>query len=193
MSRRAPCTKRGRLRRGAAALAGAMLAASTPAVAQEEPYLEYEVKAAFVYNLGKFVEWPPASFASADADFVFCVLAPNPFRGSLRSVVRDKRVRGRPTRLRSHLPLPLTETCHVLFVPAAADAIAASTIAAPRTPMSGAVLVIGESERFFELGGMVRLVVEEGGVRFDINAAAAESVGLRLSSQLLKLARRVER
>jgi hypothetical protein len=171
-----------------AALSAAALSPALAASADDEPYLEYEVKAAFVYNLGKFVEWPPQSFASTDSEFVFCVLAPNPFRGSLRSVLRDKKVRGRPTRLRSQVPMSLVEKCHVLFVPAAADAAAPRAIATA-TP----ILVIGESERFFELGGMVRLVVEEGGVRFDINAAAAEAAGLRLSSQLLKLARRVER
>ena len=54
-------------------------------------------------------------------------------------------------------------------------------------------LAIGESEDFITRGGMVRLLVEEGKVRFDVSTRAAETVGLKVSSQLLKLAREVER
>ena len=154
--------------------------------------LEYEVKAAFLYNFAKFVEWPATAFASADAPLVFCIVGANPFDGALERVISDRTAHGRKILVRD-----VTDAsgggCHLVFITEKENERVARLVHTAQSTAQAPVLTVGESETFADSDGMIRLVVEEGGVRFDINAAAAERAGLRFSSQLLKLARRVLR
>ena len=158
-----------------------------------EANLEYEVKAAFLYNFAKFVEWPSTAFATPEAPLVFCILGPNPFDGKLDRVVNDRTANGRRIEVREGVAVAQTSGCHLVFVPENQAETVARLVQAS-APVPGApVLTVGETDGFAEAGGMIQLVVDEGRVRFDINASAAEGEGLKLSSQLLKLARRVEK
>jgi hypothetical protein len=154
--------------------------------------LEYEVKAAFLYNFAKFVEWPDNAFAVADAPIVFCIVGTNPFDGGLERVISDRTAHGRRILVRENAD-PTPEACNLVFVPGAEDARVARVVQTAQAAQGAPVLTVGESQAFNDAGGMIRLVVEEGGVRFDINAAIAERAGLKFSSQLLKLARKVVR
>jgi len=155
--------------------------------------LEYEVKAAFLYNFAKFVEWPSTAFATPEAPLVFCIIGANPFEGRLERVVNDRTANGRRIVVRDDVATGQTGGCHLVFVPESEEGSMARLLhpvnAAPEAPM----LTVGEAEGFTEAGGMIELVVDEGRVRFDINAGMAERRGLKLSSQLLKLARHVEK
>jgi hypothetical protein len=154
--------------------------------------LEYEVKAAFLYNFAKFVEWPDEAFAAADAPFVFCIVGSNPFTDdSLTRVISDRTAHGRKISVRE-VREPAAG-CHLVFIAEAENERVARLLQTVQATQGPPILTVGESEAFAESNGMIRLVVEEGGVRFDINAAAAERGGLKFSSQLLKLARRVLR
>jgi hypothetical protein len=155
--------------------------------------LEYEVKAAFLYNFAKFVEWPSTAFVAPEAPLVFCIIGPNPFDGRLERVVNDRTANGRRIEVREEVAASQTSGCHLVFIPETEGGSVARLVHASASVPSTPVLTIGESEGFVEEGGMIQLVVDDGRVRFDINAAAAERQGLRLSSQLLKLARRVEK
>jgi hypothetical protein len=163
-------------------------------VGASQASLEYEVKAAFLYNFAKFVEWPDTAFDAADAPIVFCVMGNNPFDGRLERVVSDRTANGRRIEVRSVTSSGASSGCHLAFFDESqqVDVARIVQISAGRGP-GAPVLTVGESEHFAEVGGMIRLLVEEGRVRFDINAAIAERAGLKLSSQLLKLARRVEK
>jgi hypothetical protein len=173
------------------ALVATLLPASRAGAAQ--PSLEYEVKAAFLYNFAKFVEWPPQAFAAEDAPLVFCVLGENPFEDKLGRVVNDRTANGRRIAVQPMPPAAETQGCHLVFVAAAEDERVARLVQTLHSSEGAPVLTVGESDRFAGAGGMIRLVIDDGRVRFDINAAAAEQSGLKLSSQLLKLAREVER
>lgn len=167
---------------------------SQRSVGASQASLEYEVKAAFLYNFAKFVGWPDTAFDAADAPIVFCVMGRDPFDGRLERVVTDRTANGRRIEVRSMSAAASGSGCHLAFFNESqtvdvARIVQISAGAGPGAP----VLTVGESERFAESGGMIRLLVEEGRVRFDINAAIAERAGLKLSSQLLKLARRVEK
>jgi hypothetical protein len=154
--------------------------------------LEYEVKAAFLYNFAKFVEWPAQTFASASAPFVFCIVGSNPFDGALERVISDRTAHGRKIVVRE-VAEPTSGACHLVFISSSEDERVARLVHTAQAVQGAPVLTVGESAAFAESKGMIRLVVEEGGVRFDIDAAAAERAGLKFSSQLLKLARRVLR
>ncbi len=155
--------------------------------------LEYEIKAAFLYNFAKFVEWPPTAFDAADAPIVFCVVGHNPFNGSLARVVSDRTANGRRIEVRHLAADDNLSGCNLIFMAESEDEQVAQVLQKTRNENGRPVLTVGESKEFAEAGGMIRLLVDQGRIRFDINVVEAERAGLRLSSQLLKLARTVIR
>jgi hypothetical protein len=153
-----------------------------------ETSLEYQVKAAFLYNFAKFVGWSDGTFESDSDPFHLCVLGEDPFDGALHAVLKDRKAQGRALELRIGDEISDPRTCHVAFVPAGRDPDVAQILQDLR---GGGVLTVGESESFAEVGGIIRLYLEETKVRFDVNIGRADEEGLKVSSQLLKLARRV--
>lgn len=165
------------------ALACAVLAAAawTRASAQSvEVALEYRVKAAYLFNFTKFVEWPEEALRDG-TPLTICTVGGNPFGPALGETIRGEQVNGRPLAAR---PAPPVEGCHLLFVPRAVPP-AGHLAAASTRP----ILTVGESEDFLDRGGMVRFVLEDGRIRFEINHDAAARMHLRISSRLLRLAR----
>lgn len=165
------------------------LATAITAAAQSARAPEYEVKAAFLYNFAKFVQWPAHTFAGSTTPIRLCVLGSDPFGGALDTIVRGKTVEGRPI-VHSHVSSS-TEArgCHLLFISGSDSALHRQTLAALG---DSPVLTVGESDDFLELGGMINFVLEEDRVRFEINLRAAESHRLKLSSKLLAVARVVK-
>jgi YfiR/HmsC-like len=191
--------KRGRTRRQrrflvgrrflAPPLATCLLVALTlflcPAVAQSPPS-EYEVKAAFLLNFTRFVEWPADAFADANAPFTICILGADPFGNTMDRMVAGEAVNHRRLVVRRISDAPSPRTCQVLFVGSVeADLPKTLKQAGP------GVLTVGEGDRFIADGGMIRFVVENRRVHFDISRTAASAARLKLSSQLLKVARSV--
>lgn len=149
---------------------------------------EYRLKAGFLYNFAKFVEWPSDAFTRPDAPFSICVAGEDPFGELLDDTVRQRMVAGRTftvVRLRKHDD-PLG--CHLLFI-ADSDQRQASELR--ELVRSGTVLTVGESKGFAERGGVFGFVMEEDQVRLEINVREAERARLRISSRLLSLARLV--
>jgi hypothetical protein len=157
----------------------ALALASWVAAAADDVALEYRVKAAYLLNFTRFVEWPadPAD----TGPLTICIAGTNPFDDVLDETLRDEQVGARAIRSR---PARESERCHVLFIPngVSPDAYIKSTRAQP-------VLTVGESPDFLRRGGIVNFFIENGKVRFEIDAERAERAGLRISSRLLRLAR----
>jgi len=174
-----------RVRHGLAVLA-AWLALATASVgaAQPEAASEYELKAAFLYNFARFVEWPDAALP-AGARLTICVLGSDPFGPVLEETIADKQVAERGLVVRRLAPGEGPGGCHILFVSAAEEAAFARVVPA-LAPLR--VLTVGEAEDFAERGGMIQLVTRDRKIRFRINVDAADAAGLRISSQLLRLA-----
>jgi hypothetical protein len=171
------------------ALLAALLLAALPRVspAQEAASLEYGVKAAFLYNFTKFVEWPSSAFEER-GPLRLCVLGKDPFGKSLQSVVEGEQVQGRPITLVRIDSLDNPGSCHILFLSRTETERLPAVLAA----MQGApVLTVGEAPGLLEKGAGVNFVLEKGKVRFEINQAAVEGTGLKMSSKLLRLASRV--
>jgi hypothetical protein len=164
------------------ACAFAVAGAARGACAQTVP-LEYQVKAAYLFNFAKFVDWPAAL---SSGPLVICVAVPNPFGMVLEETVHGETISGRPI-VQKTIAAP-EPGCHVVFVPRGASASA--YIGASR---GIPVLIVGETPHFIADGGMINFVIDGGTVRFEINQDAASRAGLQISSRLLRLARPVDR
>ena len=160
-----------------ALLAAAVLVA--PLRAQPQVADEYRVKAAFLYNFFKYVEWPPS--APQDGPLWICVAGRNPFGSVLEETIAGETLNGRP--LATRVILEPEPGCHIVFVPDGA-ATSAYLRAAEGTP----TLTVGERPDFINSGGTIRFYIADGNIRFAVNPAAAERAGLRISSRLLQLA-----
>lgn len=172
-------------RRRLAIAAAAALVAACPAAPRAQRSLEYEVKAAFLFNFVQFVEWPGESMRAGEP-FRICLAGENPFGGVLERTVAGEQAAGRPIEVEAIAADAPPSRCQVLFVPRTLAARAPTIL---RTVGTLPILTVGESARFLEAGGLVDFVVEGGHVRFDINADAAAARGLRISSKLLRVAR----
>jgi hypothetical protein len=151
---------------------------------------EYRLKAAFLYNFTKFVEWPPESFKSPDEPIAICVLGRNPFGNVLNETVSGKVVGARAITVRQISDSQATAGCPILFV-GAAEEKRFRTIA---EDIKGcAVLSVGEAEWFSADGGIITFKLDHGSIRLEINVGAAERAHVRISSKLLALAQAVRR
>ncbi len=146
---------------------------------------EYQLKAAFLYNFTRFVEWPEERFKNASDPIVIAVLGSNPFGGELAAVVRDRKVNGRSIKIVELETAENRPSIHALFVPAGEEERLEHLIAALH---EAGVLTVGESDRFTRLGGIMRFTTIRDKVRFEINIGSADNGGLKISSQLQKLA-----
>lgn len=145
---------------------------------------EYELKAAFLVNFTRFVEWPRTRF-SADADpLVVCLFKDNPFEGQLGKVSRTH-IGGHPVRVQRLSDPGEAHGCHVLFLPASQNRRLQDLVSVTG---GNAVLLVGEAEGFAAEGGMINFVLRDEHVRFEINPKAAAASGLKISSNLLQLA-----
>lgn len=155
--------------------------------AQENAPTEYQIKAAFLFNFAKFVQWPAQAFADRNSPLVIGVLGEDPFHGDLAGTIRNKSIDQHPLILKELSSPVETTNCHIVFI---------STSEKKRLPeilqaLQGAsVLTVGEMDRFTESGGMINFVLEGTKVHFQINQDAATRVGLKISSKLMSLARR---
>ena len=148
---------------------------------------EYQVKAAFLLNFTKFVDWPEDQFPDADTPLTICIAGEDPFGSALDEVVAGEVVNGRKVVI-ERLKEQLADRCPVLFVNKIGKE--ATKIVSAAGP---GVLTIGEGKNFVDDGGIIGFVVENRRVRFDINQKAAQRAGLRISSRLLSVARSVEK
>jgi YfiR/HmsC-like len=158
-------------------------------VADAEPQpSESELKAAFIYNFAKFVEWPPNAFAGPVAPLQLCVLGNNPLRADLQNIVADNSIASRHLQVRRVEVLEI-RGCHVLFVGTAENYRVQQALQAAR---GGSILTIGDTPGFLDQGGMINFVFDENRIRFEVNLKAAQGAQLRLSSKLLSLAKLVQ-
>jgi hypothetical protein len=157
-------------------------------MAQSQPPTEYEVKAAFLYEFGRFVEWTPVSAGDSDF-FAICVLGEDPFGILLDEAVKDKTASGHKVIARRIVGVRDSGDCRILFISPSEDSRLLEILKA----LEGkGILTVGEGSQFTRRGGMVSFRTEQNRVRFAINQAATERAGIKLSSQLLKIATVVE-
>ncbi len=173
------------------ALATICLIMPLPAVAQGAKPTEYQVKAAYLSNLGRFVEsWGPHSRPSADEPFAICVLGQDPFGPSLDAAIRDENIEGAPLVAKRITNTQDAQGCRVLFISSSEENRLSAVLAALG---DSPVLTVADLPDFSRRGGMIQFVLDGNRVRFDISVSVATKSGLTLSSELLKVARVVRR
>lgn len=146
---------------------------------------EYDLKAAFLFNFVKFVEWPPTAFAGDRTPLTICIYGDDPFGRTLDAVVQGERVGERGLLVQRPDSLDDVRGCHVLFVCRSEKGRLAEVLAQVR---EAPVLTVGDTDGFLRAGGVINFVLEGSKVRFLIDQAAAERSGLRISSKLMRLA-----
>jgi hypothetical protein len=153
---------------------------------------EYLIKAGFIYNFAKLVEWPTASFAQPDSPIVIGILGEDPFGATLDRIVADKKINGRGfavKRVKWSRDFRDLRDCNILFVSSSEKEHIESVIDA----MKGLpILTIGDAPGFAKRGGIINFLLEDNKVRFEVNVEAAKHADLTISSRLLTLARIVQ-
>jgi len=149
---------------------------------------EHKLKAAFVYNFAKFVEWPAS--ISTNTPLVIGVKGEAAMRTALEVAIGSRRINGRAIEVRTVNTVADAQAAQVLFVSATEDRHLSALLANIRL---APVLTVGESDAFARADGIINFVREENRYRFDINLDSAEQAGVKISAQLLKLARTVRR
>jgi hypothetical protein len=159
-------------------------------LAQQLKPNEYQVKATYLYNFGRFVKWPDTAPAGKGDSFSVCVLGQDPFGSILDSTLAGEALDGKPVVLRRISKPHDAGECRILFISSAEEKHLKEILTALD---ENGVLTVSDMPGFARRGGMIQFVLEGDKIRFEINLASAESARLVLSSELLKVAASVKR
>jgi hypothetical protein len=144
---------------------------------------EYEVKAAYLYNFGKFIRWPDG--AGKDDSFPICVLGHDPFGAILDSTLAGESIGGKRATAMRLARAQDADGCRILFISSSENKRLGEDLVAVG---NATVLTVSDIPQFCQRGGMIQFVLQGDRVRFEVNLAAAQHAGLSLSSELLKVA-----
>lgn len=191
-------------------LALVLIAASmaTLAVADDAADREYRIKAAFLYNFIKFIDWPKEKMGDSNEPIVIGIIGSMDFIKAFEPA-RHKKIKNRTISIKYfegfeklrksptgdnrqwNQKMRMLKNCHVLLLCSSEDARIDNLRQIIGELKVSPVLTVGETRNFLESGGIVNFLTEDKKVRFEINAAAAKKSELRISSKLLRLAKRV--
>lgn len=155
----------------------------------QEPFSEYQVKAAYLFNFLKFVEWPEGAFGDPLAPIVIGVVGDDPFGNALPQVVAGKTVQGRDLVVHAFHSGENVRSAHILFISASEKKRAPMILSGLR---GSPVLTVADLDGFLDEGGMIQFVNENDRVRFAINLTATSQARLKMSAKLLSLAKIVD-
>jgi hypothetical protein len=147
-------------------------------------YPEYQLKAGYLWNFSRYVDWPARSFKQTNSPLVIGILGQDRFGNDLRKLVAGKKVEGHDLVVRKVETMDQSRECQILFISMSERK---RTIDILQALKSAPVLTVGESEGFIQAGGIINFQVRDRELLLDINRTAAEKVGLRISSKLLKI------
>jgi hypothetical protein len=162
----------------------ALIAVSLIATAHAAPG-EYQIKAVFLLNFSRFVEWPATTFESPDAPFVVGVFGEDPFGEDLDQVMQDETVHGRPIVVRRITSPQEAAQCQILFVHQWAGAPMSKVLDAI---VATGTLTVSDDEGAAQRGAMIGLVTQNNRVKLQVDANRARDAGLTISSNLLRSA-----
>jgi hypothetical protein len=161
------------------------LPALAAADSNESAAIEYKVKAGFLYNFVKFVQWPAGALPSTNSPIVIGLFETDPAAPVLEQALQQKTANGHSLQVRRFRTDESPLDCHLFFLSRAERAQTGRVL----ERFKGLpVLTVSESEDFARSGGMINFVMKEENIRFEINLAAAERAGLQISSKLANMA-----
>jgi hypothetical protein len=159
-----------------------LMAEAAPAQVQQAS----QVKAAFLYNFAKFVEWPPGTFADDRTAITLGFFDEEPMAGALEAL-QGKVVQGRRLEVKRSRSIEEVRKCQIFFVSTARKAGLPQILGALKN--SPVLIVTDEVDNFAKLGGIINFIIVEDKIHFEICVENARQAGLNISSQLLKLAK----
>jgi hypothetical protein len=157
-------------------------------LAYSQAISEDQVKAAYLYNFAKFVEWPQETFPDATTPIHLCVLNDARIGSGVNLIVKDKHISGRSIVV---VPIQTAEqgrSCQILFINSAQNGQVEHIL---KVLQGASVLTVGETTGFVEQGGIVNFVIQDDQVHFQVNHKAATQSRLRMSARLLSVAKLV--
>jgi hypothetical protein len=152
--------------------------------AQQQKLGEYEVKAAFMYNFLKFIEWPDNAFPDYHTTINFCVLGKDPFGSTLDSI-QGETINNKKIIIKHYYDIDGLDKCNVLFISSSEKERLTKIL---KTLSGFNILTISDTKTFAQQGVLINFYIEENKVRFEINQDAVNRSNLKISSKLLKLA-----
>ena len=166
------------------------LPCALPLRAQDAVVTESDLKAAFLYNAVKFIDWPGETFDHAESPIAVGIFGEEEFVATLRTLLHGKKAHGRNFTVRKVANAQEARECQILFF-SSSETRRLQNIGDQirRLP----ILTIGESNEFLDEGGILNIFFEDKQLRFEVNSAAAEGAKLSISSQLMKLAKKVRK
>jgi hypothetical protein len=168
-------------------LIAAVANAGAAAIAQELVQSEARLKSAFIFNFAKFVEWPADAFSEPNSPLVVCIVGQESLAAELAQLIQGKSANGRPVVVRRFAVGQELRPCHILFISAKNEGSLSQILKAAR---GASVLTVGETEGFIKAGGIIRFIAVKDRLQFEISSASAEHSGLKISSRLMRLARK---
>jgi hypothetical protein len=165
---------------------------------------EYQIKAAFLYNFIMFTDWPKEKMSDDNEPIIIGIIGKDPF-GDAFEPVKDKNVKGKNVvielfkgleelkeadkkNFQEHPQIDSIKKCHVLFISSSEKKWLSEVIDGVK---DNSILTVTDTEGFIEAGGIINFTVEEKKVGFEVNLIATEKAKLKISSKLLRLAKRV--
>jgi hypothetical protein len=180
-----------------------ILLSGVPVRAESTSSREYQLKAAYLYNFIKFIEWPEEKMADANEPIIIGVIGKNPF-GDAFELIKDDKVKGRKVivkwvkgfeelkksdKAEMYQTIEDVRKCHLLFICSSEEKTSKEIMDLVK---DCSVLTVAEILGFLESGGIINLSVEDKKIRFEINNVNANQAKLKISSQLLRLAKTVD-
>jgi hypothetical protein len=160
-------------------------AAALSSKAEKAKYSEYKIKAAYLYNFAKFVEWPAEVLADPSLPLSICIIGKDPF-GKAIDTIKNKTIKGRKLLIRRFTSIDDLKDCHVIFISPSEKKNLARILEKIKDMH---MLTVSDIDGFAERGGMINLNKVKNKIRLEINIDAAQYAGLKVSSKLLKIAK----
>jgi prepilin-type processing-associated H-X9-DG protein len=178
-----------RLWRASLILIACLAALALPLIAGDSAAgLEYKVKAGYLFNFSRFVDWPESAFVNKGAPFVFAIAGTDPFSRLLDDALAGKEINGHPVVIRRLGTGANFRDCHIVFVSRSEKARVTEILS---NVQGLPILTVGEIDRFCQAGGMVNFNLVDGHVKLDTNPGAVLAAGLKISSKLLSASKTV--
>lgn len=158
--------------------------------AQQPKVSEYQVKATYLYNFGRFVQWPTTDTVAKGESFPICVIGQDPFGADLDAILTGEIIDGKAVVAKRVSKPQEAVSCRILYISSSEESRLKEVLAALD---KAEVLTVSDMPDFSRRGGMIQFVLKEGRVRFEINLTSAEAARLVVSADLLKVASNVRK
>lgn len=156
-----------------------------PLTAQLQPASEYQVKAVFLYNFSRFVDWPQSAFENSYSPFIIGIIGEDPFGPFMEEAVKGERIGAHIVKVMHFQAASEAQNCHILYMNTTDQHLINQIM---YTVSGSSVLTVSDIPDFTKWGGMIRFFTGNNRIRLEINNTSAKNVGLKISSKLLRVA-----